>query len=146
MRTGTSRSPARVSGRTPALLAVLAAVVAAGVYAASTAAAPPPKSLDEYYATIVRSCEGLTSDGCRCVVVTVVKAIPFEDFPNASKAFVTRVVGTAIRRCGGASIERHDEMYAVHLPGAAEFSGRSVRDTRLSLAAYDLSKLIGSPK
>src|SRR5262249_22249964 len=39
----------------------------------------------------------------------------------------------------------HAETDAPRLPGASAFTGRSIRNTRLSLAAYDVSKLIGTP-
>jgi hypothetical protein len=39
-----------------------------------------------------------------------------------------------------------DEHYAPYLPSSAHFSGKSVKQTRLSQAAYALSKVIGAPK
>jgi len=40
----------------------------------------------------------------------------------------------------------HSLSYAPYLPSSAHFTGRSVKQTRLSKAAYGLSKLIGAPK
>ena len=55
---------------------------------------------------------------------------------------------TAARRrtsAGSASVV-HAVTFAPHLAPAADFTGGSIRDTRLSAAAYTLSKLIGQPK
>ena len=47
---------------------------------------------------------------------------------------------------GDASSPAHDLSYAPHLPSSAHFTGHSVKQTRLSKAAYALSKFVGSPK
>jgi hypothetical protein len=39
----------------------------------------------------------------------------------------------------------HDESYAPRLKSATDFTGASVRDTRLSVAAYALTKIVGVP-
>jgi hypothetical protein len=47
---------------------------------------------------------------------------------------------------GGTSAPVHGVTYAPHLPSSAHYTGRSVKQTRLAKAAYQLSKIIGLPK
>jgi hypothetical protein len=47
---------------------------------------------------------------------------------------------------GGGQAQPHDLNSAQRLPSSAHFGGTSVKHTRLSRAAYSLSKILGSPK
>ena len=57
----------------------------------------------------------------------------------------TSLPGTLTPSVGAGRVTR-DVTFAPHLPTASKFTGKSIRDTRLSAAAYSLSKVIGVPK
>ena len=55
------------------------------------------------------------------------------------------VPGASARPAAGPDAGIHDESYAPRLKAAAHYTGASIRDTRLSAAAYALSKIVGVP-
>jgi hypothetical protein len=63
--------------------------------------------------------------------------------PNSFTVADTPSVGGG---SGGGGVTAHTASYAPHLPSSAHFSGASVKQTRLSAAAYQLSKFVGHPK
>jgi hypothetical protein len=59
--------------------------------------------------------------------------------------FLTSIVPGASAHPAAGPDGIHDESYAPRLKAAAHYTGASIRDTRLSAAAYALSKIVGVP-